>query len=395
MFKVFPPETTVRTNFADEFAEIIPLGAGCEVGRSCIILRFRGKTVMFDCGLHPGKPGNEALPDLHSEWFQPDITEVNVMLISHFHYDHCAAVPYVVCMTSFQGRILMTYPTKAIYYHVLKDHINIARRSEMGALYSVEDLEKSMRSIEVIEYHKIIYIDGIQISAFMAGHVLGAAMFLVEIDGLCVFYTGDYSREPDRHMPRAEIPYGPLHIVIIESTYGTSNHLPRIDREAKFLRMVLECLLMKKGKVLLPMVALWRAQELLLLLEHFWGKNQRLQHIPIFQISSIAVKTMPIYQTFIEMMNDNIKKKFQLHNPFQFKHILVKDRITQIDNTSWPCIVLTSPSTMTTGKSRDLFENWCEDNRNSLIITDFAVQGTLSREVLNNPKIIRLEMVDR
>ena len=72
-----------------------------------------------------------------------------------------------------------------------------------------------------------------------AGHVLGAAMFMVEIQGMRCLYTGDYSRVPDRHMPSADIPEIPPHIVIVESTFGVSNHLPREDRERMFQNKVL------------------------------------------------------------------------------------------------------------------------------------------------------------
>jgi cleavage and polyadenylation specificity factor subunit 3 len=144
----------------------------------------------------------------------------------------------------------------------------------------------------------------------------------------------------------------------------------------------------KKGKVLLPTVSLGRAQELLLLLEQFWERNPRLHQIPIYQISTTAALTMPIYQTFIEMMNDNIKREFKFRNPFQFKHIFVRNRILHLNDMSWPCVVLAPPSTIMAGISRDLLDRWCEDDRNNLILTDFAVQGTVARELMSNPKII-------
>lgn len=278
MFLVVKMHQANREKY-DEFAEILPLGAGREVGRSCILFRYCGKTVMFDCGLHPGKSGTDALPILKSNLLKPDISEVNVMLISHFHNDHCAAIPYIVGMSNFQGKILMTHPTKAIYYHVLKDHINLSKRFDCEAIYGFEEINKSMDIIEVIDFHKTLQIENIKITAFMAGHVLGAAMFQVEIHGLRVLYTGDYSRDYDRHMPIAEIPDSPSKLIIIEGTYGVTNHLPRLEREAKFLQLVLHCVTVKKGKVLLPTVSLGRAQELLLLLEQFWERNPRLHQV--------------------------------------------------------------------------------------------------------------------
>jgi cleavage and polyadenylation specificity factor subunit 3 len=107
----------------DDTVEIIPLGAGQEVGRSCIIVRYMGKRVMLDCGIHPGFAGQASLPFLDAV----DLSEVDVMLVTHFHLDHCAAVPYVVGHTNFKGRIFMTHPTKAIVHTLLKDFVKVSR----------------------------------------------------------------------------------------------------------------------------------------------------------------------------------------------------------------------------------------------------------------------------
>ena len=90
--------------------EIIPLGSGCEVGRSCIILKIKGKTIMFDCGVHPGYSGISSLP--YFDEVNPE--DVNVLLMTHFHLDHSGAVPYFVNKTSFAGHVFMTHPTKPI-----------------------------------------------------------------------------------------------------------------------------------------------------------------------------------------------------------------------------------------------------------------------------------------
>ncbi|GFH17923.1 uncharacterized protein HaLaN_18737, partial [Haematococcus lacustris] len=100
--------------------QITPLGAGQEVGRSCIILKYQGRSVMFDCGIHPGYSGVNSLPYLDGNE-DVDISTVDVALITHFHLDHCAAVPYLLSKTRFKGRVFMTHPTKAIYHSLLKD----------------------------------------------------------------------------------------------------------------------------------------------------------------------------------------------------------------------------------------------------------------------------------
>ena len=98
------------------------------MGRSCIIVKYGGKTVMLDCGVHPGFFGLASLPFFD----EIDLAEVDVMLVTHFHLDHCAAVPYVTGHTGFKGRVLMTHPTKAIVHTLLKDFVKVSRGGTGG-----------------------------------------------------------------------------------------------------------------------------------------------------------------------------------------------------------------------------------------------------------------------
>lgn len=100
-------------------------------------------------------------------------------------------------------------------------------------------------------------------------------MFIVEINGMRILYTGDYSREKDIHIMPAEIPDYQIDVLIVESTYGIKNHEPREFRESAFLQGV-EDIVKRKGKCLLPVFVLGRAQELLLLLEEYWNKKPEL-----------------------------------------------------------------------------------------------------------------------
>ena len=84
---------------------IVPLGAGQEVGRSCILLHFKGKKIMLDCGIHPGLTGIESLP--YTE--DTDAEDIDILLISHFHLDHCGALPWFLEKTTFKGRFKVLF----------------------------------------------------------------------------------------------------------------------------------------------------------------------------------------------------------------------------------------------------------------------------------------------
>ena len=148
-------------------------------------------------------------------------------------------------------------------------------------------------------------------------------MFLIDIAGLKILYTGDYSREEDRHLVKAEVP--PIHpdVLIIESTYGVHSHEPRDDKEARFTSLV-HSIIRRGGHVLLPTFALGQAQELLLILDEYWSKHPDLHNVPVYYASSLARKSMAVYQTYIHTMNANIRSRFaKRDNPFVFKCVRV------------------------------------------------------------------------
>ncbi|XP_059046660.1 cleavage and polyadenylation specificity factor 73-like [Achroia grisella] len=361
---------------------IRPLGAGQEVGRSCIMLEFKGKKIMLDCGIHPGLSGMDALPFV--DLIEAD--EVDLLLISHFHLDHSGALPWFLTKTSFKGRVFMTHATKAIYRWLVSDYIKVSNISTEQMLYTESDLESSMDRIETINFHEEKDVRGVRFWAYNAGHVLGAAMFMIEIAGVKVLYTGDFSRQEDRHLMAAEIPTVQPDVLITESTYGTHIHEKREERESRFTGLVSE-IVTRGGRCLIPVFALGRAQELLLILDEYWSLHPELQDIPIYYASSLAKKCMAVYQTYINAMNDRIRRQIAINNPFVFRHISNLKGIDHFEDIG-PCVIMASPGMMQSGLSRELFESWCTDPKNGVIIAGYCVEGTLAKTILSEPEEI-------
>ncbi|TPX30411.1 hypothetical protein SmJEL517_g06025 [Synchytrium microbalum] len=374
------PTPTPALQSEGDVMKIKPLGAGNEVGRSCILLQYKGKTVMLDAGIHPAYSGLAALPFFD----EIDPADVDLLLVTHFHLDHAASLPYFMEKTTFKGRVFMTHPTKAIYKWMLSDFVKVSHVGSEEQLYDEQDLIKSHDKIEAIDYHQETEVEGIKFTAFNAGHVLGAAMFLIEIAGVRVLYTGDYSREEDRHLMAAEKPANVNpEVLICESTYGVQSHWPRMEREAMFTRLVHD-IVQRGGRCLIPVFALGRAQELLLILDEYWQAHPELHSVPIYYASSLAKKCMAIYQTYIHMMNARIRKQFAISNPFVFKHISNLKSMEQFDDVG-PCVMMASPGMLQNGLSRELLELWCVDKRNGLIVPGYVVEGTLAKSILSEP----------
>ncbi|QLL35032.1 hypothetical protein HG536_0H04080 [Torulaspora globosa] len=368
------------------------LGGGNEVGRSCHILQFKGKTIMLDAGVHPAYQGYASLP-FYDEF---DLSTIDVLLISHFHVDHAASLPYVMQKTNFQGRVFMTHPTKAIYRWLLRDFVRVTSiGSSSGGqddnLYTDEDLADSFDKIETIDYHSTVDINGIKFTAFHAGHVLGAAMFQIEIAGVRVLFTGDYSRELDRHLNSAEVPPLPSDVLIVESTFGTATHEPRANRERKLTQLI-HSTVSRGGRVLLPVFALGRAQEIMLILDEYWSQHAEELgggQVPIYYASNLAKRCMSVFQTYVNMMNDDIRRKFRdsQTNPFIFKNISYLKNIDEFQDFG-PSVMLASPGMLQSGLSRDVLERWCPEAKNLVLITGYSVEGTMAKFLMLEPDTI-------
>lgn len=176
-------------------------------------------------------------------------------------------------------------------------------------------------------------VNGIRFWCYVAGHVLGAAMFAVEIAGVRVLYTGDYSREEDRHLKAAEVPPFSPDLCIIESTFGIQIHEPREVRERRFVDLVSQTVL-DGGRVLIPAFVFGRAQELLLILDEHWRTHPELQHIPLLYASPLARKAMVLYSTYTGSMNDHMRQQCERtdSNPFDFKFIKPLRAISEFED---------------------------------------------------------------
>lgn len=373
---------------------IMPLGSGQEVGRSCHLLEFRGTTILLDCGIHPGYEGINGLPFLDNI----DTESVDVLLVTHFHLDHVGSLPYFTERTKFKGRIFMTHPTKAVTRLLLGDYIRLTAMKKSSSnkpkddkdpdvLYTAAELQSCIDKIELIDYHQTISLGrGLKFYALNAGHVLGAAMFMIEIGGRTVLYTGDYSMEEDRHLMAAEVPNVKPDVLMVEATYGVQVHASRAEREARFTGTI-ESIVTRGGKCLIPVFALGRAQELLLILDEYWQANPHLQQIPIWYASKMANRALRVYQTYANMMNARIRSQMDVGNPFHFSFI---QNLKSIDVDSFddrnPSVVFASPGMLQSGVSRQLFDRWASDPKNGCMIAGYAVEGTLAKDIMNAPK---------
>ncbi|KAK8888211.1 hypothetical protein M9Y10_039275 [Tritrichomonas musculus] len=365
-------------SIADDILTIMPLGAGQEVGRSCIVVKYRKHTIMLDCGVHPGYLETAGLPFFDAI----DPGEVDLLLITHFHIDHCAAVPWFLMQTNFHGKCYMTPLTKTIFKILLQDYVRVSSgNSNDQSLFNKIDLDNCIPKITPANFRQVITYNGIKITCYRAGHVLGACMWMIDIDGVRILYTGDFSLEDERHLKGAEIPPVSPDVLIIESTHGITRNEPRADREYRFKDYVTK-IVERGGRCLIPIFALGRVQELLLILEEYWDSNPKLQKIPIYFGSNLTRKSMSVYNAFEATLNDT---PILGNKRFDFKYIQYIKNVDEIDD-SLSCVVLAAPAMLQNGMSRTLFDKWAINPLNGVIIPGYTVDNTLAKELFTEPK---------
>lgn len=199
---------------------------------------------------------------------------------------------------------------------------------------------------------------------------------------------------PDRHLGKASIDRLKPDLLITESTYATTIRDPRNSRERDFLHTVHQCV-EKGGKVLIPVFALGRAQELCILLEGYW-ERMNLSAVPIYFSAGMVEKANLYYKLFLHWTNQKIKKTFVDHNMFDFKHIQPFDR--SLMDAAGPMVVFATPGMLHAGMSLEIFRHWCGDEKNCCILPGYCVAGTFGNTLLKQKKgrmeLDRRTMVD-
>jgi glyoxylase-like metal-dependent hydrolase (beta-lactamase superfamily II) len=133
--------------------EVLPLGAGCDVGRSCILLRIGACTVMLDCGVHLGHRDERRFPDWRAV---VDPADVACVIVTHYHLDHCGALPMWCERTGYDGPIYATAPTRDMLPVLLHDYRALMGRAEADAPYSAAEVDACVRKVTPLALHQVV-----------------------------------------------------------------------------------------------------------------------------------------------------------------------------------------------------------------------------------------------
>ncbi|OUC50062.1 RNA-metabolizing metallo-beta-lactamase [Trichinella nativa] len=302
---------------------------------------------MLDCGMHMGFNDERRFPDFSYITQKGKLDDfIDCVIISHFHLDHCGALPYMTEMVGYNGPIYMTIPTKAIVPVLLEDFrkVQVKYRND-PFIFTSNMIKDCMNKVKTISLHEEL--------------------------------MGDFNMTPDRHLGPAEIDRCRPDVLISESTYATTIRDSKRARERDFLKKVHDCI-NNGGKVLIPVFALGRAQELCILLESYWERMNL--SIPIYVSKGMAEKAVDYYKLFVTWTSEKIKKTFVKRNMFDFKHVLPFE--DSFADTPGPMVVFATPGMLHSGQSLKIFKKWATNEKNMVIMPGYCVQGTVGSKLI-------------
>ncbi|CAJ1397437.1 unnamed protein product [Effrenium voratum] len=360
---------------------VTPLGAGQHVGRSCVLLEIAGRQVLLDCGVAVAVPEERRYPELAAV----DVSKLDLVILSHFHLDHAGALPYLTEVLGYNGPLLMTHPTRAIAPIILREYLQLRYRKREEARYDLEMIDACFERARCIQLEERVEVGEISVTAYYAGHVLGAVMVLVEAGGLSALYTGDFTTVPDHHLSAARLPLGLRpDVMITETTCCTTVRSSKRLKEYELCCKVQDCL-EKGGKVLVPVLMMGRSQEMCMIFEEHWARAQLAY--PIFVIKGTAQKAQVFFRLFAAWGSQQVRGSTK---PFDFPHVRFVDTEEVLAGTT-PAVVLAGPAMLDGGSSLELFKALAPDSKNLVVIPGYCLPGTVGNLVQAKTRKIQLD----
>ncbi len=201
-----------------EWIRISYLGGGRQVGRSCLFLQTPESRILLDCGVDVASD-QDAYPLLEAPEF--NIQQLDAVIVSHSHLDHCGFVPYLF-KYGYKGPIYCTEPTRDVMSLLVLDYVKIMRSEGKEPIYTTEDIKEMVKHTISLEYDEVTDITpDVRITLYNAGHILGSSMVHLHIgNGLHnMLYTGDMKFGRTRLLEPAVTTFPRLETLMIESTY--------------------------------------------------------------------------------------------------------------------------------------------------------------------------------
>ena len=364
------------------------LGAAGTVTGSKHLLLTPELNVMIDCGLFQGV---KALREKNWEKPPVDPAEIDAMILTHAHLDHCGYIPLFV-KNGYRKKIYMSQPTRDLAELILRDCAKLQEEDAEKAnkhgyskhqpaepLYTVKDVEAALSFFEVCDIRTSIRLnDELKFSLYPAGHIAGACSVKIYCYGKTIIFSGDIGRKVSELLQAPE-PLQGADFVIMESTYGDRRHAQ--TDTAQELAMVINDAVFNKGNVLIPCFAVGRAQEVMHLIYRLKQKNQIPPAVPEYLDSPMAASAGKVLQHYPEWFTINEKECARM-----FSGVTINQdykNTEKIIRRGGSKIIMAASGMLTGGRVLEYLKHYLGDARNVIVLMGFQAEGTRGRALLN------------
>lgn len=380
-----------------EWLKATGLGGFREVGRSCLLLETNHSKILIDCGISP-EPGirgldanvgtgdqNKAFPYLDSA--NITINDLDAVILTHAHMDHMGFIPYLYKF-GYQGPVYCTPPSRDLAALLLYDYVKLVQKTGGTPLYGEKDIKTMLMHMITRDYGEVTNVtEEIKLTYHNAGHILGSGIVHLHVgEGLYnIVHTGDMKYGYTRLFDQADTRYPRIDALFMESTYGGSRDITK-DRGQTELELMdaIKRTVEGGGKVLIPLFAVGRSQELSLVLENYITNNPNYKlDVPIF-LDGMILEASAIHTAYPEYMKMSLRKRILNNNsPFESEIFEVaKGERSEILERG-PAVVLASGGMLNGGVSLEYFKAMAADPKNMIIFVGFNAASSLGRRVQN------------
>ncbi|MCE7744870.1 MAG: beta-CASP ribonuclease aCPSF1 [Candidatus Heimdallarchaeota archaeon] len=374
--------------FPTEWVRITSLGGYREVGRSATLLRTPESSILIDCGVNVGRSTTKDMfPRLDILEFS--IENLDAVVITHAHLDHCGFLPYLY-KYGYEGPVYTTKATSNLMTLLQIDYLDVAKKEGKMLPYASKDVRNLVLHTIPLSYGEVTDISpDVRLTLHNAGHILGSAIVHLHIgNGLYnIAIAQDFKYRQTNLLDPAVSKFPRLEALFMESTYGNPQDVMPTNKEAETQLMnIIGVTLNRGGKVLIPVLAVGRAQELQIVLESLMARGM-IPKVPIY-LDGMISEASAVTTCHPEYLSRKLREKiFHVgQNPFLaecFHKVEGRDERAKIILGD-PCIVLATSGMLTGGPSVEYFDKLSGGAKNSLIFVSYQGEGSLGRKVQKN-----------
>ncbi|XP_016317181.1 cleavage and polyadenylation specificity factor subunit 2-like [Sinocyclocheilus anshuiensis] len=328
------------------------------------------------------------------------VHQVDAVLLSHPDHLHLGALPYAVGKLGLNCTIYATIPVYKMGQMFMYDLYQSRHNTEDFTLFTLDDVDSAFDKIQQLKYSQIVNLKGkghgLSITPLPAGHMIGGTIWKIVKDGEEeIIYGVDFNHKREIHLNGCSLETISRPSLLITDSFNASYVQPRRkQRDEQLLTNVMETL-RGDGNVLIAVDTAGRVLELAQLLDQIWRtKDAGLGVYSLALLNNVSYNVVEFSKSQVEWMSDKLMRCFEdkRNNPFQFRHLSLCHGLADLARVPSPKVVLCSQPDLESGFSRELFIQWCQDAKNSVILTYRTTPGTLARYLIDTPGEKRIEL---